>query len=508
MLTGTTDETSLQLLTLKLLYLLFTTPPTYEYFYTNDLRVLVDILIRNLLDLPNEAAALRHTYLRVLYPLLDHTQLQYPPHYKRDEIRKLLTVLGGGQVLEEQDEGSTLRHWAHFDEIDDTTKRLVHRCQAVSWLAEPEAEPAEQTQSPTEETPSEPASPVSPSKPHPPALPAPRKLKKRNSSKGSTLTIGQFLTPQLEHARQSSLSMMEMAAQTEKPGVITPSRNPTLKHTLRSTMIHEKVKPPPPKARRSGWARMGMERTVTEAEVAQTNVEASPVPISPEQDKLRDAEVDTKGHEEEHASESSNVQVPPPPPLATKPPPPVQPKKPPPAPKARRWGRGKRLNDEDEHGNRREPGKFSAKLPSIKTSTDSNQIEQSPFSPPLEKTLSPTSPEQPVSSVSEALERAQKQALSGITQTLERARLAGDEETQAEQESPTMQKNRTILPSIDEKPAIVLHQDITPPPQAILTPPNPAPPRPVPGPKWEIERSPFLSDAELEDASDAEEGQK
>src|ERR1700761_7472405 len=42
---------SAQLLILKLLYLLFTTPSTYEYFYTNDLHVLVDVIIRNLLDL-------------------------------------------------------------------------------------------------------------------------------------------------------------------------------------------------------------------------------------------------------------------------------------------------------------------------------------------------------------------------------------------------------------------------------------------------------------------------
>ena len=48
-------ETCLQLLILKLLYLLFTTSATYEYFYTNDLRVLVDVMIRNLLDLPDES---------------------------------------------------------------------------------------------------------------------------------------------------------------------------------------------------------------------------------------------------------------------------------------------------------------------------------------------------------------------------------------------------------------------------------------------------------------------
>ena len=495
------------MLTLKLLYLLFTTPPTYEYFYTNDLKVLVDILIRNLLDLPEEAAALRHTYLRVLYPLLEHTQLQHPPHHKRDEIRKLLTVLGGGQVLEEQGDGSTLRHWAHFDEIDTTTKRLVRRCQGVSWLTEAEAESAEQTQSPTEDVPSEPASPVSPSKPQPPALPAPRKLKKRNSSKGSTLTISQFLTPQLENARQSSLSMMEMAAQREKPGVITPSRNPSLKHTLRTSILHNKEKPPPPKARRPGWARMRMERNATETGTAKISVDESPVAVSPEESKPQDLEV-VAMEADEHVTEPTSYQIPPPPPLATKPPPPLQSKKPPPAPKARRWGRGKRVKEEDERSNRREPGKFDAILPSINTNTG-KEIEQSPFSPPLEKTLSPTSPEQPVSSVSEALEQAQKQAVSGIADTLARARIDGEEEeAQAEQRTSTEEGQEVILPSIDEKPAIIVHQEITPPPQAILTPPNPAPPRPVPGPKWELERSPFLSDAELEDVSDAEEDQK
>ena len=54
-LTGFAGETSLQLLILKLLYLIFTTPETYEYFYNNDLRVLVDVFIRELYDLPDDA---------------------------------------------------------------------------------------------------------------------------------------------------------------------------------------------------------------------------------------------------------------------------------------------------------------------------------------------------------------------------------------------------------------------------------------------------------------------
>lgn len=118
------SETSLQLLILKLLYLLFTTPLTYEYFYTNDLRVLVDVMIRNLLDLPLSAVALRHTYLRVLYPLLAHTQLKHPPHYKRDELVRLLNMMtAAGGAMEN-----------HFGAVDETTKRLVGRCVRVPWL--------------------------------------------------------------------------------------------------------------------------------------------------------------------------------------------------------------------------------------------------------------------------------------------------------------------------------------------------------------------------------------
>lgn len=118
-------ETSQQLLILKLLYLLFTTSATYEYFYTNDLRVLLDVIIRNLLDLPAESNMLRHTYLRVLAPLLAHTQLSQPPHYKRDQIVSLLEILRGA--------GS-----AHFMPPEPTTLRLVERVAKTPWLAEDE----------------------------------------------------------------------------------------------------------------------------------------------------------------------------------------------------------------------------------------------------------------------------------------------------------------------------------------------------------------------------------
>ncbi len=50
----------MQLLILKVLYLLFTTPGTQEYFFTNDLRVLLDVFIRELVDLPDECEAVGH----------------------------------------------------------------------------------------------------------------------------------------------------------------------------------------------------------------------------------------------------------------------------------------------------------------------------------------------------------------------------------------------------------------------------------------------------------------
>lgn len=167
-------ETSLQLLILKLLYLLFTTRGTYEYFYTNDLRVLLDVIVRNLLDLPDESMSLRHTYLRVLYPLLAHTQLSHPPHYKREEILKVLSILSG--------EGNV-----HFAPADETTLRLVDRVSKVRWLAE---------------------------------------------GGGGTAApeVGEvarkFLGISLSHSQtQSNVSVVDVAAVMEKPGVKTPSRS-------------------------------------------------------------------------------------------------------------------------------------------------------------------------------------------------------------------------------------------------------------------------------------------
>jgi len=49
----------MQLLVLKLLYILFTTQGTSEYFYTNDLCVLVDVFLREVLDLDEDSESVR-----------------------------------------------------------------------------------------------------------------------------------------------------------------------------------------------------------------------------------------------------------------------------------------------------------------------------------------------------------------------------------------------------------------------------------------------------------------
>ncbi|KAL3426175.1 hypothetical protein PVAG01_02966 [Phlyctema vagabunda] len=186
-------ETSLQLLILKLLYLLFTTRATHEYFYTNDLRVLLDVIIRNLLDLPNELVSLRHTYLRVLYPLLAHTQLCEPPHYKRDEILKVLSLLGGSAN-------------AHFAPADDTTVRLVDRVAKVTWLRDDDISEGEVA----------------------------RKL------------LGISLSPSQS---ASSVSVVDVAGVMEKPGVQTPSRrteSDDALHGAEETSPGKKRRHPPP----------------------------------------------------------------------------------------------------------------------------------------------------------------------------------------------------------------------------------------------------------------------
>ncbi|KAF8646745.1 hypothetical protein AX16_007072 [Volvariella volvacea WC 439] len=117
---GTPEDLCMQMLILKILYVLFTTNGTSEYFYTNDLKVLVDVFLREITDLDEESDSLRHTFLRVLHPLLTRTQLRNVP-YKRAQIVYTLESL--------------IRETSMRD-VDPTTKRLVGRCLSGEWCVQ------------------------------------------------------------------------------------------------------------------------------------------------------------------------------------------------------------------------------------------------------------------------------------------------------------------------------------------------------------------------------------
>ena len=56
------EDNVMQLLILKMLFLLFTTKGTSEYFYTNDLCVLVDVFLREILDLDEQNESVCFNY--------------------------------------------------------------------------------------------------------------------------------------------------------------------------------------------------------------------------------------------------------------------------------------------------------------------------------------------------------------------------------------------------------------------------------------------------------------
>lgn len=191
------SETSLQLLILKVLYLLFGNTSTAEYFYTNDLHVLIDVILRNLIDLPADSPAtnaLRHTYLRVLHPLLANSQISKPPHYKRAEILRLLNSL--------------VTSGTHFAPVDETTQRLVSRCTSVPWLRQSSSDPNTLAASNGRPTTTQAAMYLTPD------------LRGGGQKEVARRTLGMSMNT----AGESMTSVLEVAAHTEKPGVQTPSR--------------------------------------------------------------------------------------------------------------------------------------------------------------------------------------------------------------------------------------------------------------------------------------------
>lgn len=130
----------IKILILKFLYLVFTTSYTAKLFYLNDLKILVDIFIRELNDLDysddlgDENRFLIITYLKVLYPLLMFSQLgELPNGYKNNAILEILKNV----VLNSESGSDNLS--ANMDKTcknaqEDTIAKLAMRCMSISWL--------------------------------------------------------------------------------------------------------------------------------------------------------------------------------------------------------------------------------------------------------------------------------------------------------------------------------------------------------------------------------------
>ncbi|KAJ1677810.1 pre-rRNA processing, partial [Spiromyces aspiralis] len=84
-----------KVLILQLLCQIFSNRQTCNIFYSNDLNVLVDIVLRELNDLPDEEEQLRQAYLMVLLPMLKHSQYKEPrrPHRLSDLELTLVQLL-------------------------------------------------------------------------------------------------------------------------------------------------------------------------------------------------------------------------------------------------------------------------------------------------------------------------------------------------------------------------------------------------------------------------------
>jgi len=195
------SELSPQLLILKLLFLIFQSSSTAEYFYTNDLHVLIDVILRNLLDLPYDeprATSLRHTYLRVLHPLLANSQVNRPPHYKRTDILRLLHMLATSGT--------------HFAPVDETTVRLVKRCcTTVPWLQEADIDSRSNSYSDAEGGASAPVTPISGSQ-------------ENVIGEGQKELARRMLGMNVKGGNESATSVVEVAAHMARPGIQTPSK--------------------------------------------------------------------------------------------------------------------------------------------------------------------------------------------------------------------------------------------------------------------------------------------
>ncbi|CEP62557.1 Ldb17p LALA0_S05e08284g [Lachancea lanzarotensis] len=117
---------SLQIMLCKIIYLILTVDKNSaeEFFYQNDLNVIVDVLIRELTNIPEDEELIRNTFLRVLLPLLSNTELA-KTKYRRSDLAGVLEYLSSLDNICSSE----------AQPVQKTTVRLAQKClQQVEWL--------------------------------------------------------------------------------------------------------------------------------------------------------------------------------------------------------------------------------------------------------------------------------------------------------------------------------------------------------------------------------------
>lgn len=128
----------IKILILKFLYLVFTSSYTSKLYYLNDLKILVDIFVRELNDieymddLHTENRILVITYLKVMYPMMMFSQLcDLNDVYKKDDIINMLShIILNISATFNSSERTGITSKYQLQQISD----LAQRCLSVPWL--------------------------------------------------------------------------------------------------------------------------------------------------------------------------------------------------------------------------------------------------------------------------------------------------------------------------------------------------------------------------------------
>ncbi|EEQ40230.1 hypothetical protein FOB63_003450 [Clavispora lusitaniae] len=129
----------IKILMLKFLYVIFTTSSSAKLPYLNDLKILIDIMIRELNDMSytgedqasNSFLAL--TYLKVLYPMLMFSQIsELDPGYKAKELVDMLRNIVVNCDVNTTDKTERPR-MAQFEQASKIVKFAV-LCLSIPWL--------------------------------------------------------------------------------------------------------------------------------------------------------------------------------------------------------------------------------------------------------------------------------------------------------------------------------------------------------------------------------------